>query len=135
MRPGDPRVTSRRNWSRNGAPEVLVWMERHGLDFTMLGVLAAVLLLLALVQPWGMRIPRWMLLVPGWAGAVLLTPYGTATVIAALLGVGVGSTEGWSSWVGVVGGVAFAGLGGALLVATRSYQRRSKEHTPAYAAG
>lgn len=35
------------------------------------GVLA-----LALVQPWGHKLPRWWLLLAAWGGAVLLTVYG-----------------------------------------------------------
>lgn len=50
----------------------------------VLKVLAA-LLALALVRRWGTTIPRWMLLVAGWGTAVLLTLYGTAGVIGALL--------------------------------------------------
>ncbi|GAB2447877.1 hypothetical protein GCM10027187_13600 [Streptosporangium sandarakinum] len=42
----------------NGAPEVLVWMEQHGIDFTVLGALVGVLLLAALARPWGERLPR-----------------------------------------------------------------------------
>ncbi|MFD0902077.1 hypothetical protein [Actinomadura sediminis] len=98
----------------NGAPGALVWMERHGLDFTVVGAVAAMALLAALVLPWGRRVPRGWLLVPGWTGAVLLTPYGLATMVAAVSGFTVGDTEGWSPWVGVVGGAAFAGLGAAL---------------------
>ncbi|GGR99144.1 hypothetical protein GCM10010169_49700 [Micromonospora fulviviridis] len=123
---GRPEGDLAAEFERNGAPEPLIWMERHGLDFTVLGAVGGLLLLLALVRPWGMRIPRWALLVPGWAGAVFLVPYGIGTVIAATLGMSVGSTEGWSPWVGVVGGVAFAGFGGALAVSSRSYQRRSQ---------
>lgn len=34
------------------------------------------LLALALVQPWGLRLPRHLLLLAAWGGAVLLTAYG-----------------------------------------------------------
>ncbi len=108
----------------NGAPEALVWLERHGLDFTVVAALVGVLLLAALVLPWGARLPRWSLLVPGWTGALLLTPYGLATMVAAPLGFTVGDATGWSWWVGIVGGLAFAGLGAALGVCSRSYGRR-----------
>lgn len=117
----------------NGAPEALVWMERHGLDFTALGALMGMLLLAALVLPWGRRLPRWSLLVPGWAGALLLTPYGLVTMAAAPFGLTVGDAEGWSAWVGIVGGLAFAGLGAALGVCSRSYGRgrdRRAGHRP-----
>ncbi|REE96954.1 hypothetical protein [Thermomonospora umbrina] len=106
----------------NGAPQILVWMERHGLDFTVVGALVGVLLLAALAMPWGSRLP---LAVPGWAGAVMLTPYGLATMAAAPLGFTVGDAEGWSAWVGIVGGLAFAGLGAALGVCSRFHRRRN----------
>ncbi|WP_156325273.1 hypothetical protein [Nonomuraea sp. SBT364] len=109
----------------NGAPEALVWMERHGIDFTVLGALVGVLLLVALARPWGERLPRWLLLVPGWAGSLILIPYGTITLIASAVGF-MAVAEGWSPWVGYVGGLAFAGLGTALALGTRSYQRRTR---------
>jgi hypothetical protein len=109
----------------NGAPEALVWMERHGIDFTALGALGGVLFLVALARPWGERLPRRLLLVPGWAGSLILTPYGTATLIASAVGFK-SVEEGWSPWVGYVGGLAFAGLGLALALGTRSYQRRTR---------
>ncbi|MFD6948641.1 hypothetical protein A6A08_18030 [Nocardiopsis sp. TSRI0078] len=118
----------------HGAPEALVWMERHGLDFTVLGALAGAVLLVALVLPWGTWLPRWVLLVPGWAGAVLLTPYGLATMVAAPLGFTVGDAEGWSWWVGLVAGAAFAGLGAALGVCSWSCQRRTG-HRPGAGPG
>ncbi|MDP9866445.1 hypothetical protein J2S55_005711 [Streptosporangium brasiliense] len=110
----------------NGAPEALVWMEQHGVDFTVLGALGGVLLLMALARPWGERLPRWALPVPGWMGALALTPYGFATLIASAVGFTVGDAEGWSPWVGYVGGLAFAGLGLSLAICTRSYQRRTR---------
>ncbi|MFF5260841.1 hypothetical protein ACFY4C_18025 [Actinomadura viridis] len=114
----------------NGAPEALVWMERHGLDFTVLGAIVGAALLMALVSPWGARLPRWSLLAPGWAGALSLTPYGLATMVAAPLGITIGDTDGWSSWVGIVGGLAFAGLGAALGMCSWSHQQRTR-HAPA----
>ncbi len=108
----------------NGVPEALVWMERHGIDFTVLGALGGVLLLVALTRPWGERLPRWTLLVPGRAGAVLLTPYGVATFVASTVGFTVGDAEGWSPWVGQVGGLAFAGLGLSLAFCVRSRASR-----------
>jgi hypothetical protein len=45
--------------------------------FAGLVKVAGGLLALALVRPWGSRLfPRWMLLVAGWTGAVLLVLYG-----------------------------------------------------------
>ncbi|MCC3764700.1 hypothetical protein K3N28_16710 [Glycomyces sp. TRM65418] len=110
----------------NGAPASVVWLEEHGVDFTVLAALAGVLLLVALARTRGAWLPRWCLLVPGWAGALLLTPYGLATMIAVPFGFTVGDAEGWSWWVGLVGGLAFAGLGLALGVCSRAYQRRTR---------
>ncbi|MEO3791241.1 hypothetical protein ABGB14_13615 [Nonomuraea sp. B10E15] len=116
----------------NGAPECLVWMQQHGIDFTVLGALCGIVLLAALARPWGERLPRSALLALGWAGAVGLTPYGAATLVASAIGFTVGDAEGGSSWVGYVGGFAFAGLGLSLAFCARSYQRRtSRPHTPA----
>ncbi|WP_106401620.1 hypothetical protein [Actinocorallia populi] len=123
--PGDLAAQFR----ENGAPEALVWMEQHGLDFTVLGAFAGMLLLAALVLPWGRRLPRWSLLFPGWACALLLTPYGLATMVAAPFGLTVGDAGGWSPWVGVIGGLAFAGLGASLAVCALPH-RRSAGRTP-----
>ncbi|MFI6515411.1 hypothetical protein ACIBF1_07600 [Spirillospora sp. NPDC050679] len=120
----------------NGAPAALVWMERHGLDFTVVAALVGALLLVALTASWGTRLPGWSLLVPGYAGALLLTPYGLATMVAASAGVTVGDAEGWSWWVGIVGGMAFAGLGAALGMCSRAHRRRTwrRRAVPAYGA-
>lgn len=124
--PGDLAARFR----ENGAPEVLVRMEQHGLDFTVLGAFAGMVLLAVLVLSRGRRPPRWSLLVPGWAGALLLTPYGLATMAAAPFGLTAGDAEGWSPWVGVVGGLAFAGLGASLALCTPAYQRRTGPQAP-----
>jgi hypothetical protein len=53
---------------------------------TLTGVTGALkvlggLLSLALVQPWGRRLPRRLLLLMAWIGATLLTVYGTLSII------------------------------------------------------
>jgi len=48
---------------------------------------AAGLLALALVRPWGTVFPRWMLLTAGWATGVFLSLYGGLDMIGAGLGV------------------------------------------------
>ncbi|MDF2711051.1 MAG: hypothetical protein K0R62_6703 [Nonomuraea muscovyensis] len=123
---GRPAGDLAAQFAANGAPAVVVWMERHGLDFTAVGALAGMMLLAALVTSWGTKVPRSALLVPGWVGAAMLTPYGLGTILAASFGFTVGDAEGWSTWVGVVGGLAFAGLGAALGVCSLAYQRRTR---------
>lgn len=116
---------------RNGAPEAVVWLERHGVDFTAVLALAGAALLLALVQPWGMRLPRWMLLGPAWTGAALLVPYGSLTAVIALAGgdgEGASATTGWLTAAAVA---AFCGIGSALAVCARSFQRRSAQRAAA----
>lgn len=51
---------------------------------TVLKLLGA-LLALALVRPWGRRLPRRLLLVTAWVGAVVLTLYGAAQTAAVVL--------------------------------------------------
>ncbi|MCO5999845.1 DUF3995 domain-containing protein [Actinoallomurus rhizosphaericola] len=46
----------------------------------VLMVIVGALLPLALAQPWGRRIPRWMLLSAAWTGAVLLAARGVSGV-------------------------------------------------------
>lgn len=46
------------------------------------------LLALALVRPWGRKLPRWALLAAGWGGAFLLTLYGGVLVAVEALVVG-----------------------------------------------
>lgn len=49
---------------RNGAPELIVWLEQHGVDFTAALAFAGAMLLIALVHPWGARLARLVLLMP-----------------------------------------------------------------------
>ena len=70
-------------FEKNGAPDALVWLERHGIDFTAVLALTGVMLAFALVRPWGRRLPRWLLLTPAWAGTLLI-PYGLLTAVLAL---------------------------------------------------
>lgn len=121
-------------FERNGSPEALVWMERHGIDFT--AVLAAVgaVLLLALSRPWGRAMPRWSLLAPAWSGAVLLVPYGVLTVGAWATGYHVDGEPRFSSWFVLSGVIAFCGFGSALAVCAWSIRRRPAPPTAADAA-
>jgi hypothetical protein len=130
-------------FAKNGAPRFLVWMERHGLHFTAIGILLAVMLLAALVRPWGQIFPRWvprlrgrrvpraLLLVPGWAVAATLTPYGgVGLAVIATGGLSTQRLAGLSPVVFVIGFVNFFAIGLALGICSLSYQRRtrSREH-------
>ncbi|RKT18988.1 hypothetical protein BX285_3430 [Streptomyces sp. 1114.5] len=70
-------------FARNGAPTALVWLERHGVDFT------AVLALIGVA------------LAPTWAGTLLI-PYGPLTGWVAPVGaaafVGIGTALGIAAW-------------------------------------
>ncbi|MFF7992365.1 hypothetical protein ACFZDG_21530 [Kitasatospora xanthocidica] len=130
---------------RNGSSGLWLTLERWGLDGTVLLAAVGVFLLWGLVRPWGQvfprwtlplrgrRVPRWLPLTPALLGAATLAPYGLVGIgYLALCTTGVtrirvgelGTAEQalQISWVGMF---AFAGYGVALVVATRSYWRRT----------
>jgi hypothetical protein len=116
------------------------WLHARGVDVTAVFAVLGIILLLALTHRWGFapprwcrvlsarRMPRWLLLVPGWVGAVTLAPYGVAMLaMLPLLSAGVldhGLTI--SRWWVAIGGAAFGPFGCALALATASYQRRTR---------
>ncbi|MFF5078535.1 hypothetical protein ACFY36_15905 [Actinoplanes sp. NPDC000266] len=95
------------------------------------------ILALALIRPWGLVFPRWvpglagrrvprpLLLVPGYALVVALSAY---LMWAAVLAVAQWNAPEaiFSPWTGVYGIPQFAVWIGALAVATRSYDRRTR---------
>ncbi|WP_210418194.1 hypothetical protein [Ruania zhangjianzhongii] len=119
-----------------------------GIDVTVLAAGVAVVLLLALLYTWGQVFPRWVpfgggrrvprltVLLPAWLCGFPLATYGAVLVVYVLL-IGAGllpapevsapftSTAG-VTWMTLFGGLAFGGLGGGLLVAARSYARRTR---------
>ncbi|MFI7226349.1 hypothetical protein ACIBO5_24325 [Nonomuraea angiospora] len=117
-----------------------------GIDLTVLAALLGVFLALGLVHRWGMVFPRWTLflagrrvpaflpLVPAWGvglclggyGVVLLVlvPLSLAGVIARFAPPAPFTSSGDVTWMILFGGLAFGGLGGALLVGAWSYGRR-----------
>ncbi|MEW2352272.1 hypothetical protein [Spirillospora sp. NPDC029432] len=124
-----------------------------GIDVTVLAAMVAILLLLALMYPWGMafprripvlagrRVPRQLPLVPARLTAASLALYGTAiTAYAPLAALGAlpapepsgGFDRAGLIWMTAFGGLAFAGLGHGLIIASRSYSARTR---PACAAG
>ncbi|MGW1176972.1 hypothetical protein ACWD4P_25050 [Kitasatospora sp. NPDC002543] len=130
---------------RNGSSGLWLLLERRGLDGTMLLALLGVFLLWGLVRPWGQvfprwvlplsgrRVPRWLPLTPALLGAATLAPYGLcgigylALCTAGVTRIRLGALPSELSalevgWVGMCG---FAGYGVALVVAARSYWRRT----------
>ncbi|MFC4905774.1 hypothetical protein [Actinomadura gamaensis] len=110
---------------KNGAPEPVIWLEEHGVDFT--AVLAAVgaVLVIALAHGWGGRLPRWCLLVPASVGAGFFVPYGVLTGVIALIGDDANDGPSLTPWIVVAGVLAFCGVGGALGASAWSYRRQA----------
>lgn len=119
------------------------FLDSLGIDITVLAALAGVLLVAALLQAWSQSLPRWLpwriprplLLVPAWVGAVSLTLYGYPLIVAAsLMLTGVldvpadtGAFTATGSALAVLfGGTTFAGLGTALGLGALSYQQRTR---------
>ncbi|MFI9848542.1 hypothetical protein ACIHFD_66875 [Nonomuraea sp. NPDC051941] len=117
-----------------------------GIDLTVLAALLGMFLALGLVHRWGMVFPRWTLflagrrvpaflpLVPAWGVGLCLGVYGVVLLVMAPLSV-VGviprfaplapfTSSGDVTWMILFGGLAFGGLGGALVVGAWSYGRR-----------
>lgn len=124
-----------------------------GVDITVLATLPAIFLLLGLLYPWGQVFPRWapplsgrrvprlLPLIPAWSTAATLATYGVLlTVGTPLSALGVlprpEADEPFDSsadvlWMIGFGGLAFGGLGLALLVAAYSYGARTRPYCAA----
>ncbi|MDQ6524437.1 hypothetical protein RB608_12540 [Nocardioides sp. LHD-245] len=100
-------------FEKNGAPDLLVWMERHSIDFTVVLALAGVALLAMLTGRRSPRVPRLLLLIPAWMGAIFLVPYGLLTAITAASG-GAGEQGQVTGWLTVAAVLTFCGLGTCL---------------------
>ncbi|WP_431046210.1 hypothetical protein ACQUSR_30840 [Streptomyces sp. P1-3] len=101
----------------NGAPEAVVWLVEHGVDFTAVAAVCGMVLVSALVRPWGRVFPRWLLLVPACAGTALLIPYGLLTSVLSVVQLGEEShsgVPGMTQWIVPAGVAAFLGLGVAM---------------------
>ncbi|MFG6200555.1 hypothetical protein [Nonomuraea sp. JJY05] len=119
-----------------------------GIDLTVLAALLGVFLALGLVHRWGMVFPRWTLflagrrvpaflpLVPAWGVGLCLGVYGVVLLVMVPLSL-VGTISRFAppapftsstdvTWMIVFGGLAFGGLGSALVVGAWSYGRRLK---------
>ncbi|MFC9279156.1 hypothetical protein [Streptomyces collinus] len=119
-----------------------------GLDASVMAALLGVFLLTGLMYRWGMVFPRWTLflsgrrvprllpLVPAWLTGGALSAYGVVlNAMALLTATGVVpaldpqppfTTSEDLTWMVWFGGLAFGGLGFALIVAARSYAARTR---------
>ncbi|MEV0841246.1 hypothetical protein AB0I55_17015 [Actinocatenispora sera] len=132
--------------ARNGASGLWLTLESYGLDATALLAALGVLLLFALVRPWGRVFPRWVpllrgrrvprlvLLVPALLGTATLAPYGVVGVVDLALATagavpvvrGDLPTDADALLVSWIGIGAFAGYGVSLAVSAYSYWRRTR---------
>ncbi|MEU7576425.1 hypothetical protein AB0B50_02305 [Streptomyces sp. NPDC041068] len=148
---GDAISVSGEVWQRDveseatGASRALAEV---GVDVTVLAALLGIFLLVGLMYRWGQVFPRWTLflsgrrvprllpLIPAWLTGGALAAYGTVLLVYAPLGAlgvmdriepsGVFTTSAGMTWMVAFGGLSFGGLGGALLVAARSYATRGR---------
>ncbi|MBV6697591.1 hypothetical protein [Kitasatospora aureofaciens] len=100
-------------FTKNGAPDALVWLERHGVDFTAVLALTGLIAASTLVRPWARRLPRRLLLVPACA-ATLLVSYGLLTAVTAISEDGGHAETPITGWIVPAGVCAFLGIGTAL---------------------
>ncbi|MEU1818852.1 hypothetical protein ABZ543_27230 [Streptomyces roseifaciens] len=146
---GDALGVTAEGWRRlnedAGAAKALA---SAGLDTSVMAALLGVFLLTGLMYRWGMVFPRWTLflsgrrvprllpLVPAWLTGGALSVYGVVLNVMVLLSAtGVTSpfepkppfhTSASLTWMVWFGGLAFGGLGFALIVAARSYAARTR---------
>jgi hypothetical protein len=89
--------------------------------------LAGFLLVLALTQGWGIKLPTWLLLFPVWVGTGLLFQVVVGAVLFGLFSASAESSSGAAEpiepWVFVVVYAGFAGQGFALAIAFACYVR------------
>ncbi|NUW42064.1 hypothetical protein [Nonomuraea rhodomycinica] len=146
---GDALGVAGEDWLRGVETEgdaVYRALAAAGVDVTVLAALLGVFLALGLVHRWGMVFPRWTLflagrrvpallpLVPAWGVGLCLAVYGVVLLAMAPLSlVGViarftpmepFTSSAGVTWMVLFGGLAFGGLGGALVVGAWSYGRR-----------
>ncbi|MCP2336362.1 DUF3995 domain-containing protein [Actinomadura rupiterrae] len=113
---------------KNGAPNALIWLEEHGIDFTAVLAALGALVVLALSRGWGARLPRPLLLVPAWLGAAFFVPYGVLTGVLALTE-DAGKGPSLNPWIVIAGVLAFCGVGSALAACAWTYQRETSRRS------
>ena len=99
-----------REFKKNGAPDLVVWLERHGIDFTVVLALVGVGLLAILSGRRSPRVPRPLVLIPACMGAGFFVPYGVLTAVLSATGDAAqrGQLTGWLTAAAVL---TFCGLG------------------------
>ncbi|MGW0736199.1 hypothetical protein [Streptomyces sp. NPDC002851] len=148
---GDALGITAEKWreSNSGGSELSKALASVGIDVTVLAAGLGIFLLVGLLHPWGQVFPRWTLLlsghrvprllplIPAWLTTVGLSAYGIFLLLyAPLAALGVvpapepdpelGGTPSGTLWLVAFGGMAFGGLGLALLTAARSYSARTR---------
>ncbi|MBG0566552.1 hypothetical protein [Actinoplanes aureus] len=108
-----------------GAWRHLNWAAINGLTVAMSGL--AMLLGLALAQPWGLRVPDWMVLIPAWIGMGFLVPMIPLIPLLALVSTDTGDTSAeapMTTWeIGLLS-VSFAGFALGVAIAAPVYAVR-----------
>ncbi|WP_326557246.1 hypothetical protein [Micromonospora sp. NBC_01796] len=108
-----------------GAWSHLNWATINGLTVAMSGL--AMLLGLALAQRWGLRVPGWLILLPGWIGMGFLVPMIPVIPFLALVSTDTGATAAeaqMTAWeIGLLS-VSFAGFALGLAIAAPVYAVR-----------
>lgn len=105
-----PGFDMAREFDQNGAPALVVWMEQHGIDFTVVLALAGVVVLFLLSGPRRPRVPNLLVLIPAWMGALFFVPYGVLTAVLAASGGGAEQGQ-LTGWLTVAAVLTFCGLG------------------------
>lgn len=90
---------------------------------TVAVALIGIPLALALVRPFGRRLPRWMPLAAGWFGTALLVPFVPVAVEALVAMLRGSPPQGLENWVFVLVYGGFGAWGVLLGAATRQFQR------------
>ncbi|WP_328475095.1 hypothetical protein OHA21_17445 [Actinoplanes sp. NBC_00393] len=108
-----------------GAWSHLTWAVINGLTVVMSGL--AMLLGLALAQPWGLRAPAWPIVVPAWIGMGFLVPMIPLIPFLALVNTDTGDSGAaapMSAWeIGLLS-VSFAGFAVGVVLAAPFYAAR-----------
>ncbi|MBM7714304.1 hypothetical protein JOC94_001276 [Bacillus thermophilus] len=97
-----------------------------GIDFTAVLAILASLFALVFVTSWGEKLPKWLLIIPGWSIGVLTVLICFMTTLQFFGVLPKGYTEGLAIWVYVV---TYGGLfvwGATVFIATLSFQHRIK---------